>query len=125
MVLTCCSEFIENHCLVTGIYRLSGITSNIQRLRHAFDENRVPELHSDEFILKDIHAVPSLLKMYFRELPNPLCTYQLYSNFLNAMEAESDEERLRKMKGTVRKLPPPHYRYFFQLYCRFQTSVTD
>uniref|UniRef100_A0A0C9Q035 CdGAPr_0 protein n=2 Tax=Fopius arisanus TaxID=64838 RepID=A0A0C9Q035_9HYME len=109
-VLTCCAEFIETHGLVDGIYRLSGVTSNIQRLRHAFDEDRVPALHSDESILQDIHSVASLLKMYFRELPNPLCTYQLYSTFVSAVQAGTDAERLRRMRDAVRKLPPPHYR---------------
>lgn len=33
MVLKCCSEFIEQHGIVDGIYRLSGATSNIQKLR--------------------------------------------------------------------------------------------
>ncbi|EZA58171.1 hypothetical protein DMN91_011708 [Ooceraea biroi] len=110
IVLTCCAEFIEKHGLVDGIYRLSGVTSNIQKLRNAFDEDRVPALHSDESILQDIHSVASLLKMYFRELPNPLCTYQLYSTFVNAVQASSDAERLRRMRDAVRKLPPPHYR---------------
>ncbi|KAM0733920.1 GTPase-activating protein CdGAPr [Formica fusca] len=109
-VLTCCAEFIEKHGLVDGIYRLSGVTSNIQKLRNAFDEDRVPALHSDESILQDIHSVASLLKMYFRELPNPLCTYQLYSTFVSAVQASSDAERLRRMRDAVRKLPPPHYR---------------
>jgi len=33
MVLKCCAEFIESHGIVDGIYRLSGVTSNIQKLR--------------------------------------------------------------------------------------------
>lgn len=45
--------------------------------RNAFDENRVPDL-----VLQDVHCVASLLKMYFRELPNPLLTYQLYQSFV-------------------------------------------
>jgi len=32
--------------------------------------------------MQDIHSVSSLLKMYFRELPNPLLTYQLYNKFV-------------------------------------------
>ncbi|XP_061388218.1 GTPase-activating protein CdGAPr [Musca vetustissima] len=110
MVLKCCAEFIEEHGIVDGIYRLSGITSNIQKLRRAFDEERVPDLGNPE-MKQDIHAVSSLLKMYFRELPNPLCTYQLYDNFVEAIQAKSESnERLRLMKETVLKLPPPHYR---------------
>uniref|UniRef100_A0A8D3DUT1 Rho-GAP domain-containing protein n=1 Tax=Scophthalmus maximus TaxID=52904 RepID=A0A8D3DUT1_SCOMX len=32
-VLRCCSEFVERHGVVDGIYRLSGVSSNIQKLR--------------------------------------------------------------------------------------------
>uniref|UniRef100_A0A4W3GTR4 Rho-GAP domain-containing protein n=1 Tax=Callorhinchus milii TaxID=7868 RepID=A0A4W3GTR4_CALMI len=32
-VLRSCSEFIEKYGIVDGIYRLSGISSNIQKLR--------------------------------------------------------------------------------------------
>lgn len=76
LVLKCCAEFIEKHGLVDGIYRLSGVKSNIQKLRHGFDQGRIPDLTEDA-ILQDIHCVASLLKMYFRELPNPLLTYEL------------------------------------------------
>ena len=31
--------------------------------------------------MQDIHCVASLGKLYFRELPNPLLTYQLYDKF--------------------------------------------
>ncbi|KAJ8954235.1 hypothetical protein NQ318_005831 [Aromia moschata] len=117
MVLKCCAEFIEANGIVDGIYRLSGVTSNIQKLRNAFDEDRIPNLYTED-ILQDIHSVASLLKMYFRELPNPLCTYQLYQSFVNAVQgcstairnSETDHERLLKMREAVQKLPPPHYR---------------
>ncbi|ODM89527.1 GTPase-activating protein CdGAPr, partial [Orchesella cincta] len=108
-VLKCCAEFIEKRGIVDGIYRLSGITSNIQKLRNLFDEDKIPNLDDDIAIKQDIHAVSSLLKMYFRELPNPLCTYQLYDKFVTAAQA-SDEERLFRMREVVQELPPPHYR---------------
>ncbi|XP_058821898.1 GTPase-activating protein CdGAPr isoform X2 [Topomyia yanbarensis] len=112
MVLKCCAEFIEEYGIVDGIYRLSGITSNIQKLRRAFDEERIPDLTHPE-IKQDIHAVSSLLKMYFRELPNPLCTYQLYDHFVEAIQTRPDaptDLKLRLIRQTVQKLPPPHYR---------------
>lgn len=118
MVLKCCAEFIEQFGIVDGVYRLSGITSNIQKLRRAFDEERIPDLSQPD-IKQDIHAVTSLLKMYFRELPNPLCTYQLYDNFVEAIQARTDVDdlRLKMIKQTVRKLPPPHYRTLKYLAC--------
>ncbi|CAL1265806.1 unnamed protein product [Larinioides sclopetarius] len=108
LVLKCCTEFIEQHGIVDGIYRLSGVTSNIQKLRLAFDEDRVPNL-LDEAIIQDIHCVASLLKMYFRELPNPLLTFHLYDKFVNAVQADEDM-RLLKLRDVVQQLPPPHYR---------------
>ncbi|XP_074162801.1 rho GTPase-activating protein 33 isoform X3 [Sminthopsis crassicaudata] len=108
-VLRCCSEFIEAHGVVDGIYRLSGVSSNIQKLRHEFDSERIPELRGPAF-LQDIHSVSSLCKLYFRELPNPLLTYQLYGKFSEAMSVPGEEERLVRVHDVIQQLPPPHYR---------------
>lgn len=68
-------------------------------------------------VLKDLQTFFSLC---YRELPNPLCTYQLYRSFVEAVqgcnsspkptENERHRERLLKMREAVQKLPPPHYR---------------
>uniref|UniRef100_A0A6Q2Y1T8 Rho GTPase activating protein 32a n=1 Tax=Esox lucius TaxID=8010 RepID=A0A6Q2Y1T8_ESOLU len=108
-VIKCCTEFIEKHGVVDGMYRLSGISSNIQKLRHEFDSEQIPDLSRDVF-KQDIHSVGSLCKLYFRELPNPLLTYQLYERFSEAVSAATDEERLVKIHNVIQQLPPPHYR---------------
>ncbi|XP_039986032.1 rho GTPase-activating protein 32 isoform X2 [Xiphias gladius] len=108
-VVKSCAEFIERHGVVDGIYRLSGISSNIQKLRHEFDSEQIPDLSRDVF-RQDIHSVGSLCKLYFRELPNPLLTYQLYDRFSEAVSAATDEERLVKIHNVIQQLPPPHYR---------------
>nr|XP_050034927.1 uncharacterized protein LOC126531447 isoform X1 [Dermacentor andersoni] len=108
LVLSSCAKFIEQFGIVDGIYRLSGVTSNIQKLRVTFDEDRVPDLNEEE-IRQDIHCVASLLKMYFRELPNPLLTYQLYDKFVAAMQLQGNNQLLR-IREVVKELPPPHYR---------------
>ncbi|CAL1570658.1 unnamed protein product [Knipowitschia caucasica] len=108
-VVQCCAEFIEKIGVVDGIYRLSGISSNIQKLRHEFDSEQMPDLMRDNF-RQDIHSVGSLCKLYFRELPNPLLTYQLYDRFAEAVSAATDEERLVKIYNVIQQLPPPHYR---------------
>ena len=48
--------------------------------RAEFDEGTVKSLIEEEIRL-DMHTITAVLKMYFRELPNPLLTYQLYENF--------------------------------------------
>uniref|UniRef100_A0A8C7LT13 Rho GTPase activating protein 33 n=1 Tax=Oncorhynchus mykiss TaxID=8022 RepID=A0A8C7LT13_ONCMY len=105
-VLKSCSEFIEKHGVVDGIYRHSGVSSNIQKLRHEFDSENVPDLTKDMY-MQDIHCVGSLCKLYFRELPNPLLTYQLYDKFAVKM---TDDERMVKVHDVIQQLPPPHYR---------------
>lgn len=77
--------------------------------RNAFDEDRIPDLYGDDSIIQDIHCVSSVLKMYFRELPNPLLTYQLYEKFVAAVMQDEDI-RLLYLRDVVQQLPPPHYR---------------
>uniref|UniRef100_A0A8C3QK71 Rho GTPase activating protein 32 n=1 Tax=Cyanoderma ruficeps TaxID=181631 RepID=A0A8C3QK71_9PASS len=76
---------------------------------HEFDSEQIPDLTKDIYI-QDIHCVGSLCKLYFRELPNPLLTYQLYEKFSDAVSAATDEERLVKIHDVIQQLPPPHYR---------------
>ncbi|XP_052556592.1 rho GTPase-activating protein 32-like [Tympanuchus pallidicinctus] len=104
-VLQSCAEFIEQHGVVQGIYRLSGVASNVQRLRQEFECEQVPEL-----TVRDVHSASSLCKMYFRELPTPLLTDQLYDKFSDAVGATTEEERLVRMRDVIQQLPAPHYR---------------
>ncbi|XP_052530561.1 rho GTPase-activating protein 32-like [Tympanuchus pallidicinctus] len=48
--------------------------------------------------------------MYFRELPTPLLTDQLYDKFSDAVGATTEEERLVRMRDVIQQLPAPHYR---------------
>ncbi|XP_045897044.1 rho GTPase-activating protein 31 [Micropterus dolomieu] len=108
-VLKKCAEFIEEHGIVDGIYRLSGVTSNIQRLRQEFSSEACPDL-TKEVYLQDIHCVGSLCKLYFRELPNPLLTYELYSRFTEVVSVQGDHERLLHIQRVIKELPTPHFR---------------
>lgn len=108
-VLKKCAEFIEKHGIVDGIYRLSGVTSNIQRLRQEFCSEACPDL-TKEVYLQDIHCVGSLCKLYFRELPNPLLTYELYSKFTELISVQGEHERLLHLQRVIKELPTSHFR---------------
>ncbi|NXO51511.1 RHG31 protein, partial [Aramus guarauna] len=108
-VLKSCAEFIETHGIVDGIYRLSGVTSNIQKLRQEFVSDQCPDL-TREVYLQDIHCVGSLCKLYFRELPNPLLTYELYKKFTEAVSRFPEDEQLARIQNVIQELPPSHYR---------------
>nr|XP_045220379.1 rho GTPase-activating protein 29-like [Macaca fascicularis] len=63
-----------------GIYRVSGVATDIQALKAAFDVNNkdVSVMMSE----MDVNAIAGTLKLYFRELPEPLFTDEFYPNFL-------------------------------------------
>ncbi|ERE74044.1 rho GTPase-activating protein 30 [Cricetulus griseus] len=108
-VLRSCAEFVQEYGVVDGIYRLSGVSSNIQKLRQEFEVERKPDLRRDVY-LQDIHCVSSLCKAYFRELPDPLLTYRLYDKFAEAVAVQLEPERLIKILEVLQELPAPNYR---------------
>ena len=93
---------------VEGIYRKSGGTSQIQIVKDGFE--RTP----NDFDLSDpdldIHAVTSGLKQYFRRLPMPLITYEVYDKLLDTTNvADHDsEKRIEAMHRALGDLPKVH-----------------
>ena len=64
---------------------------------------------ADPNVRQDVHSVSSLLKLYFRELPDPLCTYKLYNQFLDAARVPEDL-RLSAMRQVVKALPKENFK---------------
>ena len=83
----------------------------LQRLREAFDTDNFSGLEWNHFVTKDIHCVSSVLKLYFRSLPVPVCTFHLYDQFVSAIQSVTqEEERVRSLKEVLHCLPSPNYR---------------
>eukprot|EP00002_Diphylleia_rotans_P023789 TRINITY_DN4682_c0_g1_i2.p1 TRINITY_DN4682_c0_g1~~TRINITY_DN4682_c0_g1_i2.p1 ORF type:complete len:569 (-),score=128.72 TRINITY_DN4682_c0_g1_i2:261-1967(-) len=100
-------EWIENNALdVEGIFRLSGSASEIESYKESFDRGLSFEFPENA----DPHAVAGLLKMYFRELPEPVIPFNLYNGFIEAFEIGGDHKdfRLKCFASLVSLLPPPN-----------------
>eukprot|EP01122_Echinamoeba_exundans_P006010 TRINITY_DN1622_c0_g1_i2.p1 TRINITY_DN1622_c0_g1~~TRINITY_DN1622_c0_g1_i2.p1 ORF type:complete len:642 (-),score=185.27 TRINITY_DN1622_c0_g1_i2:266-2191(-) len=80
-----------------GIFRLSGAKPDVDRLKKAFNNGERPAMQSE-----DPHAVTGILKQYLRELPDPLCTFALYSDFLRAVQSPNNADALTTV---VQSLP--------------------
>ncbi|XP_072469289.1 rho GTPase-activating protein 15 isoform X2 [Notamacropus eugenii] len=79
-----CIEAVEKRGLdVDGIYRVSGNLATIQKLR--FIVNQEEKLNLDDSQWEDIHVVTGALKMFFRELPEPLFPYCFFEQFVEAI----------------------------------------
>ncbi|RMZ74781.1 hypothetical protein DV737_g5745, partial [Chaetothyriales sp. CBS 132003] len=92
---------------VEGIYRKSGGNSQVQQVRDSFERDVYSADISDPDL--DIHAVTSGLKQYFRKLPNPLITYDIYDKLLETTSVADPVARVEAMRDAVRQLPPVHY----------------
>ncbi|WRT69264.1 uncharacterized protein IL334_006248 [Kwoniella shivajii] len=105
-----CAQAIEAYGLDSmGIYRLSGTTSRVQALKNALDKDvENVDIMSDEWSA-DINVVSGVLKLWFRELPEPLLTFGLYHSFIEAARYENDRLRHIRLHEQVNELPDPNY----------------
>lgn len=66
---------------IEGIYRKSGTIVQIKQIRRRIE--LAPDLERLSFEAVNVHVMAALVKMFFREMPEPLFTFDLYENFLN------------------------------------------
>uniref|UniRef100_A0A8C8S6T5 Rho GTPase-activating protein 29 n=1 Tax=Pelusios castaneus TaxID=367368 RepID=A0A8C8S6T5_9SAUR len=125
-----CTSEIESRALnVKGIYRVNGAKSRVEKLCQAFENGKdlveLSELYA--------HDISNVLKLYLRQLPEPLILFRLYNEFIGlAKETQNVNEELDmkqtsprskkrqsicielnriiiKMKDLLRQLPIPNY----------------
>uniref|UniRef100_A0A673CI91 Rho GTPase-activating protein 29 n=1 Tax=Sphaeramia orbicularis TaxID=375764 RepID=A0A673CI91_9TELE len=114
-----CTSEIENRALnIKGIYRVNGAKSRVEKLCQAFENGK------DLVELSELypHDISNVLKLYLRQLPEPLILFRYYNDFIGlAKESQSVivEELevsvelnrvLFKIKDLLRHLPPTHYK---------------
>ncbi|MGH0144199.1 UNVERIFIED_CONTAM: hypothetical protein FKN15_047059 [Acipenser sinensis] len=102
-----CVEEIERRGMEeVGIYRVSGVATDIQALKAAFDANNkdVSVMMSE----MDVNAIAGTLKLYFRELPEPLFTDDLYPNFAGGIALSDSVAKESCMLNLLLSLPEPN-----------------
>ncbi|XP_031148318.1 rho GTPase-activating protein 12-like isoform X13 [Sander lucioperca] len=103
-----CIDHVENNGLcIDGLYRVSGNLAIIQKLRFAVNHDEKVNLTDDKW--EDIHVTTGALKMYFRELPEPLFTYALFHDFVSAIKVQDYKQRVQSIKDLIKQLPKPNH----------------
>jgi len=104
-----CISFIKREALsVQGLFRLPGGAFEVRQLQKAFEMGKEIEIHN--YSSGVVHAVCSLLKLFLRELPDPLTTSSLYTYFLQVQRIAGDKEQyLSQLKEVVERLPEPNF----------------
>ena len=82
IVMRCIQEVDARGMDIEGIYRKSGGNSQIQAVKEGFERSNDFDISDPDL---DINAVTSTLKQYFRRLPTPLITYEVYDKLIDTI----------------------------------------
>ncbi|XP_059970208.1 rho GTPase-activating protein 24 isoform X3 [Mesoplodon densirostris] len=121
MLVEQCVDFIRQRGLKEeGLFRLPGQANLVKELQDAFDCGEKPSFDSNT----DVHTVASLLKLYLRELPEPVIPYAQYEDFLSCAKLLSKEEEagVKGLAKQVKSLPVVNYN-LLKYICRFLDEV--
>ncbi|KAL0093989.1 Rho GTPase activation protein, partial [Phycomyces blakesleeanus] len=109
LLVQACVEAVEERGMrFEGIYRKSGGAAQIRSIQDAFDQDNSLNL-CNENDWEDVCAVTSVLKQYFRSLPQPLFTEELYAKFISSMDLQDERETLERLKYLLKALPIENY----------------
>ncbi|XP_054861095.1 GEM-interacting protein isoform X2 [Amphiprion ocellaris] len=129
VVLRCTAEIESRALSIQGVYRVSGSKPRIQKLCQAF------EMQKEQVDLSDLspHDITSILKQFFKELPEPLLTFDLYNDFiavgktiqhLSERETPPDTNEIldivHNLQKLLQKLPTYCYSTLQHIMCHLQ-----
>ncbi|XP_071319264.1 rho GTPase-activating protein 17a isoform X4 [Trachinotus anak] len=97
----CVMMLLETGMKEEGLFRIAAGASKLKKLKAALDcsTSQLEEFYSDP------HAVAGALKSYLRELPEPLMTYQLYDEWIQASSVSDPDKRLQALWVVCDQLP--------------------
>ncbi|XP_077067991.1 rho GTPase-activating protein 17b isoform X5 [Siphateles boraxobius] len=104
----CVMMLLETGMQEEGLFRIAAGASKLKKLKAALDcsTSQLEEFYSDP------HAVAGALKSYLRELPEPLMTYQLYEEWIQASNISDSDKRLQALWVVCDMLPKPNKNNF-------------
>lgn len=121
MLVEQCADFIRQRGLKEeGLFRLPGQANLVKELQEAFDCGEKPLFDSNT----DVHTVASLLKLYLRELPEPVIPYAKYDEFLLCAKffTKEQETGMKELIKQVKTIPPVNFN-LLKYICRFLDEV--
>uniref|UniRef100_A0A672L3P6 Rho GTPase activating protein 21 n=1 Tax=Sinocyclocheilus grahami TaxID=75366 RepID=A0A672L3P6_SINGR len=109
IVEVCCKLVEEQGLEYTGIYRVPGNNAAISIMQEELNNKGMGDINIQDDKWKDLNVISSLLKSFFRKLPEPLFTNEKYADFIDANRIEDPVERLKVFKRLLHELPDHHY----------------
>ncbi|XP_074600817.1 rho GTPase activating protein at 5A [Brevipalpus obovatus] len=105
----CIAELEERGLHFEGIYRVSGLSDDVEALKIALEK----DWEKADKTLKaceDVHVITGVLKLYLRSLPIPLISFDAYPHLLNALQKPNSDDKISHLKEAISiHLPQAHY----------------
>ncbi|KAL7078687.1 hypothetical protein ACQ4LE_002517 [Meloidogyne hapla] len=83
-----------------GLYRVNGNLSSVQKIRCQIDQDNYDPMRREE----DIHVLSGALKLFLRELQEPIFPVSMHKEFTSAIR-ESGSKKLKFIDDLLHKLP--------------------
>uniref|UniRef100_A0AAQ4QTA0 Rho GTPase activating protein 21b n=1 Tax=Gasterosteus aculeatus aculeatus TaxID=481459 RepID=A0AAQ4QTA0_GASAC len=124
IVEVCCKVVEERGLEYTGIYRVPGNNAAISSMQEELNSKGMTDIDVEEDKWRDLNVISSLLKSFFRKLPDPLFTNEKYGDFIEASRTEDSVERLKELKRLIEELPDYHFETL-KFLCAHLKKVSD
>ncbi|XP_034991402.1 rho GTPase-activating protein 23 isoform X2 [Zootoca vivipara] len=109
LIVEACCKVVEDKGLeYMGIYRVPGNNAVVSSLQEQLNKGSA-EINLQEERWQDLNVISSLLKSFFRKLPEPLFTDDKYNDFIEANRIEDASERMKTLRKLIRDLPGHYY----------------
>ncbi|XP_024867185.1 uncharacterized protein LOC112451652 isoform X6 [Temnothorax curvispinosus] len=109
LIVEMCTSIVEARGLeVVGIYRVPGNTAAIGQLTDNVNRG-FENINFQDPKWSDVNVISSLLKSFFRQLPDSLLTADLYPMFIDADKIEDPQRRMITIRKLLRDLPEHHF----------------
>ncbi|KAG7506248.1 rho GTPase-activating protein 44-like isoform X5 [Solea senegalensis] len=120
----CVTMLLECGMQEEGLFRIAPSASKLKKLKASLD---CGVLDVQEYSA-DPHAIAGALKSYLRELPEPLMTYELYNDWIQASNVQDQDKRLQVLLGACEKLPKANndnFKYLIKFLSKLSTEYQD
>ncbi|XP_060108561.1 rho GTPase-activating protein 44 isoform X8 [Heteronotia binoei] len=116
----CVTMLLECGMQEEGLFRVAPSASKLKKLKAALDccVVDVQEYSADP------HAIAGALKSYLRELPEPLMTFELYEEWIQASNIQDQDKRMQALWNALEKLPKASFNNLRYL-IKFLAKLTE
>eukprot|EP00007_Cunea_sp_BSH-02190019_P005755 CAMPEP_0174238074 /NCGR_PEP_ID=MMETSP0417-20130205/10183_1 /TAXON_ID=242541 /ORGANISM="Mayorella sp, Strain BSH-02190019" /LENGTH=1076 /DNA_ID=CAMNT_0015316879 /DNA_START=44 /DNA_END=3271 /DNA_ORIENTATION=+ len=100
LVLVQCVDYLEEYLDTCGLFRIAGDHVKLRSMCQKVNEGEDAQIGT----IKNPHLVAALFKRFLGDLPEPLCTTALFSEFIAVAPADASFEDPKQVKSIAKKI---------------------